>query len=297
MQSRRNRRGSAEPPETKVTLLPQGRVRIEIFDAPAQAEEVPPATSTASSDGRGSALREILLFVGAAAGRPDTRVLVEQYMPLVRRVAYRLVRGLPANVRVDDLISAGYEGLLEAISRFDPARGRRLEQYAEYRIRGAMLDALRELDPLGRDTRARAKQVGAAVHRLAQRLGRAPEQGEIAEEMGMTAEGYHQLLRAVTSASALSLEDLREDGVTLPADEETRSPSDAAEFDETRERVARAITKLPKRQRLVLTHYYYKGLKMREIGKILAVTESRVCQIHAEGMQLLRQILQPEGES
>lgn len=219
-----------------------------------------------------------------------TQECAARYLSLVRRLAYRLARRLPPHVLVDDLISAGCVGLLDALDKFDPTRVERFEQYAEYRIRGAMLDALRALDLLTRDTRGRANKLADTIHALAQELGRLPEEHELAQALGCTVEVYRQLLEDLTVAQAISLDDLTEEGAA-PADAQTPDPLDAAEHRQKCERLARAIAQLSERHQFVLMLYYVHDLRLHEIGNLLGVTESRACQLLAEAHTQLREML------
>lgn len=220
--------------------------------------------------------------------KPD---LAASYLPYIRRIAYRLARRLPPHILVDDLISAGCEGLLDALNKFDPTRIERFEKYAEYRVRGEMLDALRTLDPLGRNTRGRSNKLAAAIRDLSQQLGREPDENEIAQALGCTIESYRQLVEAVSHANVLSLEDLVDENHTGLADATAKDPEAEAEHAELREQLTRAIGELRTRHRLVLQLYYVEGFKLREIGEILNVSDSRVCQIHAEAVVRLRALL------
>jgi RNA polymerase sigma factor for flagellar operon FliA len=228
----------------------------------------------------------------ARLSRKRRDALAYEYTPFIRRIASGMVRRLPSQIRVDDLISAGYEGLLDALGRFDPRRADTLGRYAEYRVRGAMLDELRSLDPLGRDMRGRANRLRDTVHALSQRLGRAPDEQEIADAMGLPVEVYRRLLVEMARTAPASLDHVDATG-EMPADDDADSPFDTAQRAEVRDRLAEAIEALPERQRLVVTLYYYEDLNLREIGDVLGVTESRVCQIHIEASERLRATLAP----
>jgi len=222
----------------------------------------------------------------------EARNLAERHLPCIWRVAGQLARRLSPNVKPEDLIAAGYEGLLDAARRFDPARATRFDVYAEHRVRGAMLDALRDFDPVGRTTRNWSHRIQDARNRLAQRLGREPEEQEVAYELDLAVEQYQRILTGMARRSVCSLEgNQHEASSSLPGTEE------AALADQERDHVIAALDMLPARQRLVITLYYYEELTLKEIGRILGVGESRAGQIHAEALTRLRGRLQEYGEA
>ncbi len=220
------------------------------------------------------------------------RVLFARYSPLVRRIALRTVRSLPRTLTVDDIISAGWVGMAEAMRR-RPAEmpEEQFEAYASYRIRGAILDYLRALDPLSRKLRNAARRIAAATRVLTQRLGRAPNDEEIASELGVSLDQYHQTLSDIQDAGFD-----RVDGVG-PVEPQATSPSpeQLASKSELVCNVADAVEGLPERLQIVLGLHYQQECSLREIGEILGVTESRVCQLHSEALQRLRARL--EGRS
>jgi RNA polymerase sigma factor FliA len=206
--------------------------------------------------------------------------------PLVQRVAARVARRLPFHVVRDDLVSAGVVGLLECVPRFDASRGEDFEAFAEFRIKGAILDELRTADPLSRDMRRHLNDVRAATHRLEGTLGRAPSEEEIARALELTLDAYRELLGKLGGHSVCSLTDLEGGAVQLAA--ETADPCEATIDAELRAQIAQAIEGLPARQRQVLWLYYFEELSLKEIGAMLGVTESRVCQIHTQATRALR---------
>jgi RNA polymerase sigma factor FliA len=210
---------------------------------------------------------------------------VEQLVPLVRKVAARLARRVPDHVMRDDLVSAGVVGLLESAPRFDARRGD-FEAFAEYRIKGAMLDELRQSDTLSRDMRRHLNEVRKATHRLEGELGRAPEEDEIAQALDLSLDGYRELVGKLGGNSVLSLDELDEQAVVFS--DETSDPYERAVDGEMRARMATAIETLPARQRQVLWLYYYEEMSLKEIGALLGVTESRVCQVHTQATRALR---------
>ena len=211
--------------------------------------------------------------------------LVEQGLPLVRRIAFRMARRLPSSVQVDDLISSGTEGLLRAVDAYDPSRNDRFEPYAERRIRGAMLDELRAADVLTRHGRNRMAQLSRTVAKLEHKLGRPPAEEEIAEALGITLEEYQQLAMELARAAASAGE--RRDG---PEGSSRGAPDPSALFAEAelRTHLNKAVSELPERTLQVLSLYYQHECTQAEIGKILGVTESRVCQILGEAVVRLR---------
>jgi RNA polymerase sigma factor for flagellar operon FliA len=220
--------------------------------------------------------------------RPDAAAPIDvaRYLPLVERVAARIARRLPFHVVRDDLVSAGVVGLLECAPRFDAARGEHFEAFAEFRIKGAILDELRSADPLSRDMRRHLNDVRAATHRLEGELGRAPLEEEIAQALGLSLDAYHELLGKLGGHSVVSLTDL-EGGAVQPV-AESADPCDDAVDGELRAQIAMAIETLPARQRQVLWLYYFEEMSLKEIGALLGVTESRVCQVHTQATRALR---------
>ncbi|MCB9365989.1 MAG: FliA/WhiG family RNA polymerase sigma factor [Calditrichaeota bacterium] len=221
--------------------------------------------------------------------------LLLEYLPMVRRLAVRLLGSLPRSVRLDDLVSAGVMGLLASIDNFDPSLGIKFETYAMTRIRGAMVDSLRELDWIPRSIRQKARRLEQTVDFLTQKLGRAPEDAEIAEHLELPVEEYRQLLSDVNVAVLLSLDDtLRgQDGsesalADSTPDANARNQEERLEDEEIRELLVDGLRGLPEQERLVTALYYYEELTLKEIGEVLGLTESRASQIHAKALLLLR---------
>ncbi len=220
----------------------------------------------------------------------ESEILVERHMALVKRIAHHLLGRLPATVQVQDLIQAGAMGLLEAAKQYDRRHGASFETYAGIRIRGAMLDEVRRLDWAPRSAHRTMRQVSDALRSVELRTGRAATAAEAAQELGVELETYHQMLRKAVEARVFSIEELAgpdED----PAERLGGNGLDpAAEClrDGLAEAVASAIEALPERERLVLSLYYDEELNLREIGEVLGVTESRVCQIHGQALARLR---------
>ncbi len=213
--------------------------------------------------------------------------LVKAYLPLVKRVVARIKPLLPPSVEEGDLISYGLIGLLEAIDRFDQTRGVPFEAFAIARIRGAIVDGLRSMGWLPRSAYHRAKQLQDAIEDLEQRLGHAPSEQELADELGLTEEEYAQFVMEAAPVTILPLEEL------LPLAE--RSQEQTA-WDEQRRRelteiLAHAIEQLPERERLVITLYFYEQLTLKEIAQVMKLTEGRVCQLKTQALMRLRAAL------
>lgn len=215
----------------------------------------------------------------------DPGKLYERYTPLVRRIAMKTVRSLPASVTLDDLLSAGWIGLAEALQRRTANMAdEQFEAYASHRVQGAILDYLRHLDPLSRKLRGASRRISDATVELASRFGRAPEEDEIAGELGLSLDDYQQLLMQIAEAGLARLE-LTEDSGGLA---EQSSPEALATEHELADQVAAAIDELPERLRTVLGLYYQEDCSFREIGAVLGVTESRACQLHTEAVHRIR---------
>lgn len=213
------------------------------------------------------------------------RAVYEKYLPIVRRIAMRTVRSLPPSVTIDDVISAGWLGMVEALGRRTPdMTDEHFEAFASYRVRGAILDHLRMLDPMSRKLRGASRKITQVVNELIGRLGRAPEQEEVAAEMGMELLDYQKLLGEISEAGFARLE-ISEIGE--PQGNQA-SPEALATRSELVGSVAEAIERLPERLNTIVGLYYQEECSFREIGEVLGVTESRVCQLHAEAMHLIR---------
>lgn len=226
----------------------------------------------------------------ASEAAQQGELLIERYMDLVRRIAYHMLGRLPASVQVEDLIQAGVIGLLEAGRQYDASHGASFETYAGIRIRGAILDEVRRQDWGPRSAHRTAREVSEAVRAVERRTGREASAKDVARELGVDLDTYHGMLQKVTEARVLSLDALFEED----SDYEDLLPGDAADpaavcVDESfTEAVAAAIDELPERERLVLSLYYDEELNLKEIGEVLGVTESRVCQIHGQALARLR---------
>lgn len=224
-----------------------------------------------------------------AKGKIEHNDLVTQYLPQVRRQALSLQVRLPASIELDDLIQAGTLGLLEALGRFDASQGASFATFASQRIRGAMLDELRSRDWLPRSVRRNGRLVDEAVRRLEQRLGRSAEEAEIAAELDMEMADYRRLLNDTNNGQLLPFEELIEEGLEPGAgDRPLDSPFASLADGQQRARLVTAIEALPEREKLLMALYYQEELNLKEIGAVLGVTESRVCQLHSQAVSRLR---------
>ena len=223
------------------------------------------------------------------------RVLLE-HLPVVRFLARRIHERLPQHVDIEDLVSAGVVGLLDAFTKFDPDKKVQFRSYAQFRIRGAILDSLRTLDWSPRELRRKGRAVEEAIRVLTSRLGGAPNESDVAREMGLSLEEYQQLLGDLKGLEIGTLhaernEDSGEEELAYVPGNPEEDPLFRCLRGELEERLAEAIQNLPDRERLVMTLYYYEEMTMREIGLALGVVESRISQVHASAVAHLRAAL------
>ncbi|HVL55618.1 MAG TPA: RNA polymerase sigma factor FliA [Burkholderiaceae bacterium] len=228
-----------------------------------------------------------------ARGTLERDTAVERYAPLVRRLAAQLIARLPANVELDDLVQAGMIGLMDALARYQPGQGAQFETFAMQRIRGAMIDELRGGDWMPRSVRRNQRSIDAAVRELEQRLHRPPSETEIAAHLGVSLADYQQMLADAHGGQLLYLDEILGEG----SDEsflDRYNGSDAGDplrvlgDERFRDALAAAIEELPERERLVMGMYYEHDMNLKEIGAVLGVTESRVCQLHSQAVSRLR---------
>ena len=214
------------------------------------------------------------------------------YAPLVKRIAYHLMARLPASVQVDDLIQVGMIGLLDALSNYDDTQGAQFETYAVQRIRGSMLDELRQNDWLPRSARKALRQIEMAMNALEQRACRAPTEREVADELRVSLDDYQQMLLDARGCQLLHYEDLQngedEDFFERHCADDTPEPLAKLQDGRFRVKLIEAISLLPEREKLMMAMYYEEELNLREIGEVLGVSESRVCQLHSQAMARLR---------
>ena len=222
--------------------------------------------------------------------------VIIKYSPMIKYVANRIAMRLPPHIEVDDLISVGVLGLMDAISKYDSSRGAKFKTYAEFRVRGAILDELRSMDWVPRSVRQKASKVDKVVQGLQAKLRRTPEDEEVAKEMGLSLDQFHQTLNETKSIPIFSLEDLgiaKESGdqqslLDCLAGKADADPQTQVRLVELKEIIAKAIDALPEKERLMVSLYYYEELTMKEIGAVLDITESRVSQIHSKAVYRLR---------
>ena len=222
--------------------------------------------------------------------------LILHYAPLVKYVASRVATGLPSSVEQGDLVSYGMFGLIDALQKFEPGRGNKFETYAIPRIRGAIIDELRSMDWVPRSVRFKQREIEKALADLESMLKRQPTEQELAERLGMSRAELHEVITQISFVSVLALDET----VSVGADrgeqvslvdtlaDKGLDPSWGVESQETRGLLAAAINALSEREKIVVTLYYFEGLTLAEIGTILGVTESRVCQIHTKAVGVLR---------
>ena len=228
-------------------------------------------------------------------GQIDREALIRQYVPLVRKLAHHMIAKLPPNVEVDDLIQVGMIGLADALSRYEAGHGAQFETFATQRIRGAMLDELREGDWMSRGSRKSQKQIEQAMHRLEQRLGRAPIESEIAHELEMPLDEYQSLLGKVRGTQLVYLEDMGggsdegDQGFLERHTADTEAdPMSMLKDQRLRTALVAAIDALPERERYIMGMYYEQDMNLKEIAAVLGITESRVCQLHSQSIARLR---------
>jgi len=227
-----------------------------------------------------------------ATGTLDTNARIKTFAPLVRRMAHHLAARLPSSVQIDDIIQAGMIGLMDAAARFEESQGNQFETYATQRIRGAMLDELRSNDWLPRSTRKSLRRIESAMHKLEQRLGRAPSEIELAKELGVPLGEYQSMLQEARGYELLHLEDFSRDDDddflerNLPDDRE--NPFERYKDARFRAALVEAIEHLPEREKLLMGLYYEQELNFKEIAAVLEVSESRICQLHSQAVARLR---------
>lgn len=216
--------------------------------------------------------------------------LVNEHAGLVKRIAYHLMNRLPPNVQADDLIQAGMLGLLEASRNYDPTQGASFETYAGIRIRGAMLDEIRRSDWTPRSVHRKARMVAEAMREIENAEGRDARDVEVAEALEMSLEEYHQILKDATGCRIFSLDELTavSDGLPFQMEGSADTPFEGLQKSAFKQALGEAIAGLPERERLVIAMYYDDEMNLREIGNVLGVSESRVCQIHSQATLRLR---------
>lgn len=231
--------------------------------------------------------------------------LIETYLYLVRYVAGKMAMSVPPSVEIDDLVSAGVVGLIDAIGKYDSGRDTKFETYAVSRIRGAIVDDLRSLDWVPRSVRRKARMVEEAYCQLENELGRAASDEEVSRKLNMSMSEFRVIVEEIASAGLLSLDDFvgNQDGerttrvIDLVCSKDEAGPSAPLMTEEMKEMLAQAITNLPDKERTVVALYYYEDMTLKEIGRTLGVSESRVSQIHTKAMLRLKGRLRPVRDS
>ncbi len=223
--------------------------------------------------------------------------VVRQYLPLVKRIAYHMMARLPASVEVDDLIQVGLIGLMDAVERFDGSQGAQFESYATQRIRGAMLDDLRDADWLPRHIRQKSRQIETAINKLSQRHGRPPSELEISAELGISLSDYQSMLGDVKGNQLLYYEDFSDeessDFLERYLVDDVSDPLSLLEDDGFRKGLISAIEDLPEREKNLMGMYYEQDMNLKEIGAVMGVSESRICQLHSQAVARLRAKMKP----
>ena len=214
-----------------------------------------------------------------------------KFYPHIEKVARRLARHLPAHVGIDELVSAGAIGLMEAAERFDPNRVVGFEAFAKFRIHGAMLDDLRARDTLSRDMRRLSNELSKATRKLESQLGRSPDQEELAKTLGLDVDELHTRQQKLSGSSVVGIDDAGSDLLERTSDCNSPDPFEITAHREALARLVSGIDDLPERMQQVLSLYYCEDMNLGEIGHVLGVTESRVCQIHLQATRRLRELL------
>lgn len=247
----------------------------------------------------GHGLRRERMVRGHWVMSNDNDVIFTEYLPLVRSLAERMIVRLPDSVTLEELVNAGAIGLWDAVKKYDASKETSFKTYAEFRIKGAMLDELRSRDWMSRGMRRKNNEVLSVQEELERRLGRPPEHEEVAAALGMELEDYFHLTQELNGAHVMELDaryeyfadGSEENALEMLADENAQSPVDAMESVETRRILEEAIAGLPEKERLVLSLYYEEGLTLKEIGEVMGYTESRISQIRSKALSGLRSML------
>lgn len=233
--------------------------------------------------------------MSSTEGPTDKDAVIRAHLPLVKRIAYHLMSRLPASVEADDLIQAGLIGLLDAVERFDDSQGAHFETYATQRVRGAMLDELRDSDWASRTVRKASRQIENAIHALQQRLQRPPTEQEIAGQLGIGIADYFALLNDTRGAQLVYYEDLHvsenDDFLDRFVDELAIGPFEMLSDHDFKKALTQAVIELPDREKMLMGMYYEQEMNFKEIGAVLGVSESRVCQLHGQAIARLRGFL------
>ncbi len=282
---------------TAAEVLPETVANLDEAIAFAKDAELTDDERVVAQADSEAALRRLWEDFKATGDGPLRERLILHYSPLVKYVAGRVGVGLPPNIEQADLVSYGIFGLIDAIEKFDLERAIKFETYAINRIRGAIIDELRSIDWIPRSIRYKAREVEKAYAALEARLQRSPSEAEVAAEMGVSVDDLRAIFSQVSFVNVVALDELlhaggeKNDRTTLGdtlEDPRIEDPVALFESEETKYVLARAINTLPEREKIVVTLYYYEGLTLAEIGQVLGVTESRICQMHTKAVLQLR---------
>jgi RNA polymerase sigma factor for flagellar operon FliA len=285
------------PPAKKGTAAPRSKSKATAAKAAAAIADAEAFDALDEAAVAEAALQQLWRDFKDTAEQSLRERLILHYSPLVKYVAGRVGVGLPPNIEQADLVSYGIFGLIDAIEKFDLERAIKFETYAISRIRGAIIDELRSIDWIPRSVRYKAREVERAYAALEAKLHRTPTEPEVAEEMGITLDELHSIFSRVSFVNVVALDELLNVGgekgdklslVDTLEDTKAEDPVAAFESEETKYLLAKAINHLPEREKIVVTLYYYEGLTLAEIGQVLGVTESRICQMHTKAVLQLR---------
>jgi RNA polymerase sigma factor FliA len=251
---------------------------------------------TTFEDSMEEELREAKLREGHIPQNLREQIVLE-HTPLIRYIVNRIAVRLPSHIDLDDLHNTGVIGLMDAIEKYDPEKNCKFKTYAEFRIKGAILDQLRSLDWVPRSVRQKSRRLERAYGEVEQRLGRSASEEEVADSLGLQIDKFHELMNQVRGISLVNLEEIRGNGqdgdrtgsfADIIEDVTSENPFASFKLSEMKHLIADTIAGLPEKERLVISLYYYEDLNMKEIGNILGITESRVCQIHTKSVLRLR---------
>jgi RNA polymerase sigma factor for flagellar operon FliA len=290
-------KSKTEPAAKKATSTPRAKSKATAAKAAAAIAHAEAFDAMDEATAAESALQQLWRDFKKSGDQPLRERLILHYSPLVKYVAGRVGVGLPPNIEQADLVSYGIFGLIDAIEKFDLERAIKFETYAISRIRGAIIDELRSIDWIPRSVRYKAREVERAYASLEAKLHRTPTEPEVAEEMGITLDELHTIFSRVSFVNVVALDELLNVGgekgdklslVDTLEDTKAEDPVAAFESEETKYLLAKAINHLPEREKIVVTLYYYEGLTLAEIGQVLGVTESRICQMHTKAVLQLR---------